>query len=709
MAKSSNRPRRTQELFKACLWLAQLLSFRLAAQNEGKLDTSLGLSDLVQELSDACKLSRPTLEGPPPLPEGGWMPSFSKLFGLSSMESLLVAAALAPTVDARFAQAFARFLNSNRPERPSADLLARLLAFTLPERMHLAAMLRVGAPLERFGLLLLDWNENTVLPLNFQPLQVPERIRWLLLDEQLEMPQTLQRFLLLHKPRVPLAEQPLDENLKAHLSNILTQLRLSRKHAQPPPFLLLEGVWGVGQNEVAEGLAEALNMQVIELDLVPRLSTQEPPELARLLRRELILQNAVLLMRVHTDEGGAESQAAVDLMQLRVRQFLELELKELSCPVVLSGNMATPGGLRELERPCWRYELRLPDRKRQKQALLRALEDEQMQATDMGLENLLNRYNLNLAATSEVVKTAHVLARSARLGPSQMESGELEAAVELILRRHLGSLSQRLSARFTWEDLILSDEIVGQLRTLRNLIEHRHLVFETWGLGRKASGGQGIKALLSGPSGTGKTMAAEVIASDLRLPLYRVDLSAVVSKWVGETEKNLEKIFREAQSSQAILLFDEADALFGKRGKVENANDRHSNVEVSFLLQRFEVHDGVVILTTNFPTVIDTAFARRMHFMIEFESPDEPTRRILWQKQLVPSLPKSNDIDIPWLAQRFEISGANIKNVVMGAAFLAAAEDRVVNMAHIARSMQWEYQKLGRSVSVTDFGRFMKR
>lgn len=692
----------SRELFQALFWLARLLHFRVTAQADGEEDPSLGLTDLVTELAAACEVPVPLLNAPPPLPEEGWQPTLCALFGLSSMEGLLVATALAPTVDGRFAQAFGRFMNANRPEKASSDLLARLLAFTLPERARLGAMLRVGNPLERFGLLQLDWGDNALLPLNFQPLNISDRLRWYLLEDAREFPPPLQRIMTLHVPNLTLDQSPLETPIKQRLRDALVELRRLQAEGIPAPVVSLEGPWGAGQREIAAVLATGLGLTVLEINIAPWLHGLEPANIPMLLRREALLQNAVLLIRAQSEEPQQ------DLLQLKTNQLLDLDLKEVSAPIIVSGNLATLAGMRDLRRATIRYELRLPDRKLQLQGLELALKTEHVTASRTALEDLLNRYNLDLTSTQEVIHTAISLARSQRNHPTGLETLELETAVEMILRRHLGELSQRLSARHVWEDLVLSHEIVDQLKTLRHLIEHRHLVFETWGMGRKSSGGRGIKALFSGPSGTGKTMSAEVIASDLRLPLYRVDLSSVVSKWVGETEKNLEKIFREAQGSQAILLFDEADALFGKRGNVENANDRHANLEVSFLLQRFEVHDGVVILTTNFPTVIDTAFARRMQFVIEYESPDEPTRRILWQKQLVPTLPTTNDIDIPFLAQRFEISGANIRNVVMAAAFLAAAGNCPVGMQQIAKAMQWEYQKLGRSVSTSDFGRFFR-
>jgi SpoVK/Ycf46/Vps4 family AAA+-type ATPase len=231
-------------------------------------------------------------------------------------------------------------------------------------------------------------------------------------------------------------------------------------------------------------------------------------------------------------------------------------------------------------------------------------------------------------------------------------------------------------------------------------------VLETWGFDRKLALGKGINVLFAGPSGTGKTMAAEIISHELRLELYKIDLSGVVSKYIGETEKNLSRIFTVAESSNAILFFDEADALFGKRSEVRDAHDRYANVEISYLLQRMEEYAGIVILATNLRKNMDDAFVRRMHFSIDFPFPNEKQRRRIWEKIWPAATPRSPALDMDFMARRFEMTGGNIRNIALTAAFFAAEEESAITMMHLIRATQREYQKMGKVVLAEEFGAY---
>jgi SpoVK/Ycf46/Vps4 family AAA+-type ATPase len=211
-------------------------------------------------------------------------------------------------------------------------------------------------------------------------------------------------------------------------------------------------------------------------------------------------------------------------------------------------------------------------------------------------------------------------------------------------------------------------------------------------------------SLFAGDSGTGKTMSAEVVARSLGLDLYVIDLSTVVDKYIGETEKNLDRIFVEAERVNGVLLFDEADAIFGKRSEVKDARDRYANVEVAYLLQRMEQFEGLAILTTNLRANVDEAFLRRIDILVEFPLPDTESRARLWAMQLTPQLPVGDDLDLEFLASAFELSGGNIRNVVLAAAFEAAEDEEVVSMAHIIRATSAEYRKLGRLCVESEFG-----
>jgi SpoVK/Ycf46/Vps4 family AAA+-type ATPase len=211
-----------------------------------------------------------------------------------------------------------------------------------------------------------------------------------------------------------------------------------------------------------------------------------------------------------------------------------------------------------------------------------------------------------------------------------------------------------------------------------------------------------VTILFSGPPGTGKTMGAEVIAGDLKLDLYKIDLSTLVSKYIGETEKNLERIFSEAESSNAILFFDEADSLFGKRSEVRDSHDRYANLEISYLLQRMEAYDGVTILATNLRANLDEAFTRRLHFAVNFPFPDEAYRRIIWQTLFPKTVPCDPHVDLDLMAYRFKLAGGNIRNIIVNAAYLAAADGQVVTMEHLLHSTARELQKMGKIVKNED-------
>jgi SpoVK/Ycf46/Vps4 family AAA+-type ATPase len=240
--------------------------------------------------------------------------------------------------------------------------------------------------------------------------------------------------------------------------------------------------------------------------------------------------------------------------------------------------------------------------------------------------------------------------------------------------RGLGRLAVKVRLVQGWDDLVLPAGTLTLVRAVAEAIRNQPMVYDEWGFGARSPAGQGIKVLFSGASGTGKTMTAAVIARHLGLDLYKIDLSSVVSKYIGETEKNLDRIFRAAEHSSAILFFDEADALFGKRSEVKDAHDRYANVEVAYLLQKLEAHPGAVILASNLSRNIDEAFLRRMHYTVEFPLPDEALRRRLWQGMFPPEAPVAEDVDLSFLARQFPLAGGDIRNIALDAAFQAAQE-----------------------------------
>jgi SpoVK/Ycf46/Vps4 family AAA+-type ATPase len=269
---------------------------------------------------------------------------------------------------------------------------------------------------------------------------------------------------------------------------------------------------------------------------------------------------------------------------------------------------------------------------------------------------------------------------------------------------HLDDLAQRVVPCGTWEDIVLPEDVFRQLQEIAGQVANRPLVYEEWGFGARLNRGRGLSALFSGSSGTGKTMAAEILANHLGLDLYRIDLAGVVSKYIGETEKNLRKVFDSAEQSGAILFFDEADALFGKRTEVKDSHDRYANIEVNYLLQRMEEYGGLAILATNRRSALDRAFLRRLRFLVNFPFPDTNSRLRIWQK-VFPPRAAMGELDYGLLG-RMEISGGNIKNIALNAAFLAADEGTAIGMAHVMHAAQREYAKMDKLISEVEFGSF---
>ncbi|MGH9760307.1 MAG: ATP-binding protein, partial [Blastocatellia bacterium] len=320
------------------------------------------------------------------------------------------------------------------------------------------------------------------------------------------------------------------------------------------------------------------------------------------------------------------------------------------------------------------------------------------------ISELVSQFNLPLrgirSSAAEAVSFADPSAEPAET-PSEL-GRRLWDACRVQSRARLEDLAQRIEPAAGWDDIVLPEL---QLRILRDIAVHvrrRALVYEGWGFGTKGERGLGISALFAGVSGTGKTMAAEVLAGHLRLDLFRIDLSQVVNKYIGETEKNLRRVFDAAEESGAILLFDEADALFGKRSEVKDSHDRYANIEVSYLLQRMETYRGLAVLTTNLKEALDTAFMRRIRFIIQFPFPDANNRREIWRRVFPVEAP-TDRLDIDKLA-RLNVAGGNIRNIALNAAFLAADAGEPVRMGHLLRAASAEYAKIGKPLSDAETG-----
>src|SRR4030095_4285457 len=319
-------------------------------------------------------------------------------------------------------------------------------------------------------------------------------------------------------------------------------------------------------------------------------------------------------------------------------------------------------------------------------------------AGDLGMDisALASKFKFTGGQIRDAAATAENLARFRDSEAVAVTMPDLYDACRLHSNQKLASLARKITPKYAWDDIVLPGDRLDQLREICNHVKYHERVYSQWGFDRKLSLGKGLSILFAGPSGTGKTMAADIIAGALGLDLYKIDLSIVVSKYIGETEKNLSQIFTEAETSNSILFFDEADALFGRRSEVKDSHDRYANIEIGYLLQRMEEYEGVVILATNFRKNMDEAFVRRLHFTVEFPFPNEEDRRRIWEGVWPTDVPRDPGLDLEFLARRFQVAGGNIRNIALAAAFLAADDSGVVGMPHLLRATQREYQKMGK-------------
>jgi ATP-dependent 26S proteasome regulatory subunit len=595
----------------------------------------------------------------------------ARLFQLTRFDLDTLLITLAPSLDTAYERLYAYLQDDVTKKRPSVDLVLNLLRATVEEKFQARLYFQPDHPLFRYRLL-----ERFDDPLHHQPsllnqyLKISERVvAYLLGSDGVE--ETLQPAVHVLQPALQ-PEQSLPQDM----------LRLARL-ARPGAIFHFYGPYGAGKQTVAEALCEELGLRllVVEGDMLLG-QTQPLQDTLRLLQREATLQNAAVYWKGF--DMLREQPSALSALLAVVSERPDF--------MILSGQTAWyPADMPEslqvtavpFTYPSYQQRLRLW------QTIAPEVENEPE------LPLLADKFRFTAGQIKDTAAAARGLALW-RQPDAALRVEDLYAASREQSRIHLETLASKITPHYRWPDIILPPDRLEQLRDVCNAIKYRAQVYETWGFDRKLSAGKGVNVLFAGPSGTGKTMAADIIAGELGLDLYRIDLAMVVSKYIGETEKNLARIFNEAEMSSAILFFDEADALFGKRSEVRDSHDRYANIEISYLLQRMEGYEGMVILATNFRKNMDEAFVRRLHFTVDFPFPGEADRYRIWQAVWPPELPRDPDLDLALLARRLEISGGNIRNIALAAAFRAADEGLPVNMQHVFQAARREYQKMGK-------------
>ncbi|MBD2440139.1 ATP-binding protein [Nostoc sp. FACHB-110] len=533
--------------------------------------------------------------------------------------------------------------------------------------------------------------------INLSPLRIDERILhyllgWNHLDERLQgivKPVEIQSIVNV------VSHQQLAEQLAATWDNTTLETTL--------PIIQLCGDEITSKKAIAFTACQLLKMNLYLMSggAIANLRNNEINDLLRLWERESMLTNSALLLDCdEIDSTDATKESAIARL-----------IANISSPLMMTSHERR----RFSQKPLITFDVQKPSVAEQRTIWQNAL-GEAATTLNGHVDILVSHFSLS-ATTIQTICTEAIaksrvknqeLSLNAQNPTPHSPLSTQHLALSTLLwdtcrsqaRTRLDELAQPLELGASWDDLVLPEAQRQVLRDIAAHVRQRAKVYEQWGFGNKGGRGLGISALFAGASGTGKTMAAEVIANELRLDLYRIDLSQVVSKYIGETEKNLRRVFDAAEAGGAILLFDEADAIFGKRSEVKDSHDRHANIEVGYLLQRMESYRGLAILTTNLKASLDQAFLRRIRFIVQFPFPDANQRTEIWQR-IFPRQTPTQDLDCSKLA-KLNVSGGNIRNIALNAAFLAADAGEFVEMKHILQAAKSEYAKLERPLTDTE-------
>ncbi len=616
----------------------------------------------------------------------------SQTFGLSLFDLALVLIALAPEIDLRYERIYAYLQDDVTRKRPTVDLALNLLCVSGTEKLRQREHFVAAAPLICQGLVHLIPDPNQIQPpLLAHYLKLDEQIIRQLLSEQGLEPR-LARFCQLLQPREPFEHLPFSTQIKCGLEVLTQQAWQSRQ----PLHLYFQAEQGVGKRRVAEAIAKHLGLNLLTADLALALELQvELSAVLPLLFREAQYQNAIVYLPRFDRLLGQDSKAVSQLV---------VEVLAMQRGITMLGGSQPWTSIQASTLNVIPISLDLPDFAQRRFCWQTSLNAVEITLNDVDLDALSDRFHLTPERIENAIAAAHNQAlwyaatqsNSGETAQPEITVDDLFAAARRQSGQALAAMARKIAPKYIWADIILPPDQIAQLREICDQAKYRAVVYGQWGFDRKLSLGKGLNVLFSGSPGTGKTMAAEVLANELQIDLYKIDLSQVVSKYIGETEKNLDRIFTAAQTANAILFFDEADALFGKRSEVKDAHDRYANIEVGYLLQKMEEYEGVAILATNFRQNMDDAFMRRIQAIVEFPFPDEEYRRSIWQAIFPREAPLGEDVDFDLLAKEVRLAGGNIKNIGLAAAFFAAADGGAIAMSHLIKAATREHQKLGR-------------
>jgi len=610
---------------------------------------------------------------------------------------------LAPELDRKYERVYAYLQDDITQTRPTVGLVLDVLSEGERDRLAARDVFARDGPLVGDSLVTLSADGDA--PLLSHRVTTDQRVVGYLLGRDGVDPR-LSDVVTALDPATRVTDLPVDESTRERVE----RLAPTGDRAEVPkdgresdaswPMRYVHGPPGVGRAATVEAMCRLAGRSLVRADAVDLLSAGVEDPFDRLVREARLRGSAVHVANVTDLDERGEGGPSADAVLRRLDRF--------DGPVFLSGEGSWTSRPALDAHEFVAVHLPRPGYDRRRDLWERRTE---VLPEDVDPGELAATFRLTAGQMDDALGTARALAGSESSDDSDATGNALTAEAlyrgcRVQSRETLGALARRTDTVYDWDDIVLPADTKAQLREVAAHVKHRGTVYADWGFEDRFSLGTGMNVLFSGPSGTGKTMAAEIIAADAGLDMFKVDLATVVSKYIGETEENLKEIFDEAEHTDAVLFFDEADALFGERSEVSDSQDRYANVEVSYLLQRMEEHDGAVILATNFKENIDDAFLRRINANVEFPRPDRESRAEIW-RTIFPEEAPVGDLDIAFLS-RFEITGGNIKNVALTASFLAADDDSTeeVEMVHVVRALRRELQKTGRLVNPEEFGEY---
>ncbi len=609
--------------------------------------------------------------------------TLSELFHLSPFEVDVLLLCLLSELDLRYEKVYSYMQNDVTRKRPTVDLAIKLLCSSIEEKFGAREYFSSTAPLIKNHLIYVI-GDGQELPLLSKSIKIDERIISFLMGTD-GIDRRIENFSSIIEAKRSVNDVILEDDHKNRSVELIKQLSSSKA----PLIIFLHGGYGTGKKMFAEAVCRELGKPLLLVN-AKALMKDESFETSGIILREALLQNSCVYLE-GIDALWKEKDG------INVTNLIR-ELDRFPNWVFLSGELPwEPPAVMDIHMFI-SIPFQLPSftlRKRLWESFL----DGNSEGVDICA--LATKFKFSGGQIRDAIFTARNAAAARSSSGISME--DIYYGCKSQSNKNLSAFARKIEPRYIWEDIVLPKDKKEQLREIAGHIKNRETVYTYWGFDKKLSLGKGLNILFSGPSGTGKTMAAEIIAKEAGLDLYKIDLSNVVSKYIGETEKNLSNIFKDAQTSNAILFFDEADALFGKRSEVKDAHDRYANIEIGYLLQKMEEYEGVVILATNLSGNIDDAFLRRMQFVIELPFPDDKLRMMMWKGIFPKDAPLAKDIDYKFFSEKLKLAGGNIKNIAVTAAFFAAENSREIGMHHILLAAKREYQKLGKPFLKADF------